>query len=170
MAMRGLLSAVLVGGAVLFTAAPAAAQNVEVTLTDGMRLTGRLVSLSDTEVVVGQGDIGQRRFPLTQVSRIQTTSRTVKAWTGAGVGVGFLIALSGDWCGTGEPYYSGIEPACFTPVPLLIVIGSGFLGALIGKEFDISRSRVLYPSSTVSVRVTPLVGKNRIGGGITVIW
>ncbi len=123
---------------------PPIGAEVSVKLVDGTRAKGRLVSLDMTDVVL-------RRYPqapeikhkLADVLRVETIHHNRRNLTLAGLGIGAVVALLGDWCG-GSRGNSSPEPDCISAMPALVTAGGAATGALIGHAIDNRRRRVLF--------------------------
>jgi hypothetical protein len=147
-------------------APPPVGAEVSVHLLDGTRAKGRLISLSDAEVVL-------RRYPqapdirhkLAEVRRVETVHHNRRNLALAGLGVGFALAMLGDWCGTGA-YGSSQEPDCITAKPALVTAGGAAVGALIGHAIDTKRRRVLFIGPARGAPGSPMPRGLVIGAGI----
>jgi hypothetical protein len=176
--LAAIVTSVLLAASPLFAqTSPKAAvpPEVRVTLSRGS-YTGMLVSLTATEVVFRQkNSANDIRYPLSVVRRIETVHHNARNMAIVGGGVGFLIALASDLCGSGRPYAAAGatgEPDCITAKPLLIPAALAGLGAFIGNGIDNERKRVLYPTSSPKpiVRVAPLTLRKGAGAIMTVRW
>ena len=147
-------------------------KDVRVVLKTGAQVTGKLVDLTPTEVVVREErSTGVTHRALADVKLVETRTHVSKALAIVGAGAGVVVALASDLCGTGEPYAAGgQEPACITAKPLLYTGAGAAIGAVIGGLIDQSRKRFLYVAPPGSVRMLPVVAPDRIGGRVVIRW
>jgi hypothetical protein len=155
-----------IGGA---QTSPAAAigKEVRVTGVDGSTGTGRLVSLSISDVVFQQKgkDVS---IPLGQVSKVEKVSHGVRN----GVVVGAISGiLTGWWVSCGVWYDDG---SCWTPGFLMIAgLGVG-AGAGIGAIDNAAKSddNLLYqaPGASSSVSVVPILSPRHAGLSVAMRW
>ena len=145
---------------------PAASRGkqVRLTLTNGIRHTGRLVSFSATEVVI-LGDNELVRTPLTEVRKLEKTGyggviKGTLAGAAAGTYVGYAIGESSspeDW---------------LQPTLIFSSVGAG-IGAGIGIVIDAARSgrNLIYETpGRRSIVATPLVSPTHAGAAVSVRW
>jgi hypothetical protein len=122
-------------------------KEVRVTLTDGAPWSGKLVSLSATDVVLRK-DGKEVRLPLTRVRRVVTTSRDIRKYVTRGTLIGaaggaLFIRCSGGEC-----------PPSYARLPVTAGIGAGVgatVGAIVGRmRPPTGPERVVYeaPSAT----------------------
>jgi hypothetical protein len=149
----------------------AVGKEVRVTLRDDVRITGKLITLTNSDVVIRQKrNSNDTRQPLANVRVVETVSHATRNFALIGAGAGLVIALATDLCGSGAPYGSGQEPACISAKPALIVGGSALLGAVIGAALDHSHRRTLYRAPSRSAQLVPLVFQSGAGFRVTVSW
>lgn len=150
-------------GAQTLDRADAVGREVRVIASDGSRATGRLVALSDTEVVIRR-DGNEQRLALTKVERVERVRhhvRNLAVWTAvAGAVVGGLVGAQCE-CSETDPSYIPVGAAFFGGV------GAG-AGAGIGALINAATrdGNVLYqtPRESRSVSVSPIVSSGRPGG------
>ncbi len=143
----------------------AVGKQVRITGVDGSRETGRLVSLSDTEVVFRRNG-PEERVALTTIERVERVrhhARNLTFWGALiGGGVGFLAGASsarGAELAEGIVILAGIGGA-----------GGAGIGALIAR--NTADTNLLYqrPTSAVSVRLSPIVSPADKGVALTLRW
>ena len=145
--------------------------NVRVTLPHGAQYTGRLISLTATEVVVRQKkSVRDTPYLLTDIKIVETMHHNTRNLAIAGGAAGLGISLASDLCGTGRPYGSSGEPACITAKPLLITAGVAAVGALIGGALDRSHQRVLYAAPSKTALIVPVIRPAGAGVRVVVRW
>lgn len=153
-------------GAQTFDRSDAVGRKVRVIATDGSRATARLVSLSDTEVVIRRDD-HEQRFALTKVERVERVrhhARNLAVWGAlAGAVAGGLVGAANTSDTTeiaaGTAFISGIGAGA----------GAG-IGALINAATR--DGNVLYqtPRGARSVSVSPIVSSGHPGVALTMRW
>lgn len=123
----------------------------------GQRIRGKFVAASGTSVAL-MVDGRRQEIPSTDVRRVTRTGNRYRSgalWGGAVFGTaGFFSSVS---CSTGD---------CASPMfaALWGVSGGALLGALIGAA--IPKHPVVYeaaPAAAPAVRLTPVLGRDRIG-------
>ena len=141
-------------------------------LKDGTRRGGRLLLLTDTEVVLRPiPNARESRYKLSDVRTIETVHRYRRNLTLLGLAAGFVISLAGDWCGTGTAYGASNEPGCITAVPILITAGGAGVGALIGTELDKRRHVVLFTGPPVdNLRPYLTISNKQTVVGLRIPW
>ena len=148
---------------------PPIGTEVSVLLGDGARSKGRLVALSSSEVVL-------RRYPqapeirhrLTDVRRVETVHHNRRNLALAGLGVGVVAAMLGDWCGGGADNPTS-EPDCVSPMPALVAAGGAAAGALIGHALDSRQRRILFVAPAGTSSRAPLTRRGFVIGA-TLRW
>ena len=153
-------------------AAASDSREVRVVLKDGTRRGGRLLLLTDTEVVLRPiPNARESRYKLSDVRTIETVYHHRRHLMLLGLAAGFVIALAEDWCGTGTAYGASTEPGCITAVPMLITAGGAGVGALIGAELEKRRSVVLFtapPENNLRPYLT--VSNKQTVAGLRISW
>ena len=130
-------------------------QQVIVHSSDGRRVQGEVVSLTESQI-----EIQRRRFlrravrqtlPESSVHRIERRDSTANgAWIGIGIGVLMMAA----YCKATWDNPNDLSCAGWTPAPTL--------GMLIGKEIDARRNEAVYVSPAAPrVTLLPLLGRER---------
>ena len=155
--------------------ASAQGKDVRVTTMDGSRRTGKLVSLSASEVVFRQEgkDVS---VPLEKVRKIERVSRGVRN----GVLVGVLVGtLGGTLAANSWLSESGCPPDCVTEEGRLLSAGMGAsigagigagIGALINSGARDRNLLYLAPGSSGTVSVAPIMSQRRQGVALTMRW
>lgn len=143
-------------------------QEIRVTTIDGARMTGRFVSMSETELVWRRAT-AQERVPLNRVRRIELVSHHARngALIGlaAGIGVAFAACTSDDnFCGDDAGF--GLLSAIWGSIGA----GSGAgLGALINVSTG-GRHLIYSRPDNVSVHFQPIAGPHHAGGVLRLRW
>jgi hypothetical protein len=148
----------------------AVGQNVRVSLTNGGRETGRLLSLSATEVVIRTRGT-EVRLPLDRVRSVTKLPDPIRDGALLGAAIGAVAGLQILKC---EP---GVNDDCPSPHSwwyLDAPVGAG-IGAIIGALIDrsrVSKDGVVYraPVRTSKVLVAPVITPTRRGVALVVRW
>jgi hypothetical protein len=179
MTIRKTLIPLCIGLLCLVVPSAASAQNtvampfgkdVRVVFKSGARVTGKLVDLTATEVVVREKR-STRRHALADVKSIETRTHAAKTLSLIGTGVAISLSArfhecevkSNSWVGNGEPN-------CISPEPFLYAVGGAAIGAVIGGLIDQSKKRFLYIAPPGSVMAVPVVAPDRVGARIVIRW
>lgn len=137
------------------------AQEVRIVLMKGAPLTGRLVSLTATDVTWRKGDL-QDTIPLSDVLRVERVTHRARGLPIVGFAAGYIGCLI---------LFSEADEIDAKQAGLMFgMIGAG-VGALVGLNID-SRPRVLYraPAGTQRIAVRPLLGAHGAGLAVTLGW
>src|SRR5688500_6957730 len=150
--------------------AAAVGQNVRVSLTNGGRETGRLLSLSAAEVVIRTRGT-EVRLPLDRVRSVTRLPDPIRDGALLGAAIGAVAGLQILKC---EP---GVNDDCPRPHSwwyLDAPVGAG-IGAIIGALIDrikVSKDGVVYraPVRTSRFLVAPVITPTRRGVALVVWW
>ena len=152
-------------------AAQSPAPEVRITLSDGARRTGQMVSLGATEIAIRRGRSWETRYKLSEVQLVETVHHNTRNLTLAGLGIGLGLAMDGDWCGSGQSYASSTEPECISAAPALVAAAGAGLGAVLGHVIDKRQRRILFAAplrTMIRGQVTPI--RRGAGIGVTMTW
>jgi len=145
-------------------------KDVRVVLKSGAQVTGKLVDLTATEVVVREKR-SMRRHALADVRLIETRTHAARTLSLIGAGVAMGVSATVDHCETERSsWVSNGEPACISAKPLLYAGAGAAIGAVIGALIDKSRKRSLYVAPPGSVRAVPVVAPDMVGARIVIRW
>jgi hypothetical protein len=143
-------------------------KEVRLTGMDGVKRTGKLVSLSSSAVVIrakGQ-DVS---IPLNEVHKVEKVAhhdRIGAAIGAAWAAIGWMaIAATRDTCGDCEDGPN----AMMLLTPIYVGAGAG-IGAMINAATRGRHLLYLAPESSGSVSVAPIVGPKRAGVGVAMRW
>ena len=132
----------------------------------GERRSGRLVSLSSSELVIRRGK-NQDVISLRDVRRIETVPHHARRWALIGLagGAGWALAVCAaddNFCG---------DDASF-PVLATIVGGiGGGIGAGVGAMMNAVDRRILFVNGSEPVAtVMPILGGGKAGAGVRLRW
>jgi hypothetical protein len=154
----------------------ARAQDVNVTLLDGSKITGELTALSDTEVTLDRkepldlrtGEIRRSAVavPLDEVRKVERVSYAIRNWALSGTAAGVVTALAlHEIYEDNTEFNGGLVLALFTGIGTGVGVGIGTIQSAVSRD-----ARVMYLRPSTTVRISPIVTRQRQGAQVALTW